>query len=168
MTSIQIFALQFSTSLLIYALIARWYVAPLLAEVPVRDALVPLFFLHAFRHMGLVFLLPGVTGSRLPDEFAVPTAYGDLAMALLSLLTIFALRGRWPMAIGLAWIANTVGLLDFAWGNVMGIKHQVQLGAAYYIPTVVNPAMWVAHYLILVMLVRRGREAASAAARRRR
>jgi hypothetical protein len=164
MTAMQIFAVQFSASLFIYALIAKWFVAPRLAAMPLHDALVPLFFLHAFRHMGLVFLLPGFTGGELPREFAMPTAYGDLAMGGLSLLTIFALRNRWPIAIGLAWLASLVGIADFAWGNYMGIKHQVQLGAAYYIPTVVNPAMWVAHFLILVILIRRGGERAFATA----
>jgi len=156
MTPMQIFAVQFSLSLFLYALIARWYVVPRLAAMPLHDALVPLFLLHAFRHMGLVFLLPGFTGSPLPDEFALPTAYGDLLMGLLSIVTIFALRGRWPVAIGLAWLASAVGIVDFAWGNYMGIRHQVQLGAAYYIPTVVNPAMWVSHFLILMLLIRRG------------
>jgi hypothetical protein len=33
-----------------------------------------LLFLHAFRHMGLVFLVPTVVGSTLPELFAVPTA----------------------------------------------------------------------------------------------
>jgi hypothetical protein len=168
MTPMQIFAVQFSLSLFIYALIAKWYVAPRLAAMPLYDALVPLFLLHAFRHMGLVFLLPGFTGSTLPDEFALSTAYGDLLMGLLSLLTIFALRGRWPVATGLAWLASTVGILDFAWGNYMGIKHQVQLGAAYYIPTVVNPAMWVSHFLILLLLIRRGGERDHEPALRRR
>jgi hypothetical protein len=158
MTPMQIFAVQFGLSLFVYALIAKWYVVPRLARMPLHDALIPLFLLHAFRHMGLVFLLPGFTGGALPEEFAVPTAYGDFLTGLLSILTIFALRGRWAAAIGLAWLANTVGILDFVWGNYTGIKHQVQLGAAYYIPTVINPAMWVSHFLILVLLVRRGGE----------
>jgi hypothetical protein len=162
----QIFAVQFGLSLWIYALIARWYVAPRLGVLPLPDALVPLFLIHAFRHMGLVFLLPGLTGGTLPAEFALPTAYGDLLMGLLSLLTIFALRGRWPGAIGLAWLTNAVGILDFAWGNYTGLKHQVQLGATYYIPTVVNPAMWVSHGLILVFLLRAARRPPAAPAPR--
>lgn len=154
MTAIQIFGVQFTVSLVIYALIARWYVVPRLAAMPLHDALVPLFLLQAFRHMGLVFLLPDFVGGTLPAEFAIPTAYGDLLTGLLSLLAIFSLRGRWRVAIGLAWVANTVGILDFAWAYYTGLKHQVSLGAAYYIPTVVNPAMWVSHFLILSRLVR--------------
>jgi hypothetical protein len=127
--------------------------------MPLPDTRVPLSLLHAFRDMGLVFLLPGFTGTRLPDEFALPTAYGDLALGLLSLLTIAALRQRWPLALALAWLAGVWGVLDFAWGNVTGLKHEVQPGAAYYLPTVVNPAMWVSHYLIFLLLLRSAKRA---------
>jgi len=153
-SALQIFVVQFTLSLTLFSLIARWYVVPRLATLPVQDALIPLLFLHAFRHMGLVFLLPTVVGSTLPEQFALPTAYGDLLTGLLALLAIVALRCRWPGGIALAWLVNLVGLTDFAWGNYQGLRLQVALGAAYYIPTVINPAMWVAHVLMLWLLIR--------------
>jgi hypothetical protein len=153
MTYLQIFVVQFTLSLVLYSLIAKWYVAPRLATLPLHDALIPLLFLHAFRHMGLVFLVPTVVGSTLPELFAVPTAYGDLLTGLLALVAILALRGRWPGAIALAWLVNIVGILDFMWGNYQGLRFQVALGAAYYIPTVVNPAMWIAHFMMFWMLI---------------
>ena len=55
-----IFGLQFLLSLIVYALIARWYVAPWLAGKPVEQALAALILPHAFRHLGLVFLVPGM------------------------------------------------------------------------------------------------------------
>ncbi len=155
MTPPQIFVLQVSLSLTVYALIARWYVAPRLAAMPLRDALVPLLLLHAFRHMGLVFLLPGLVGTALPPAFALPTAYGDLATGLLALSAAITLRSRWPLAIGLAWAANIVGTLDFVYGFYQGARLGISLGAAYYIPTVVNPAMWVCHFLMFWLLLRR-------------
>jgi len=155
MTPTQIFGLQFALSLTVYALIARWYVAPRLAAMPLRDALVPLLLLHAFRHMGLVFLLPGFVGSALPAQFAVPTAYGDLATGLLALTAAIALRSGWPLALGLVWAANIVGTLDFAYGFYQGARLGISLGAAYYIPTVVNPAMWICHFLMFWLLLRR-------------
>ena len=47
-----IFGVQFLLSLIVYALIAKWYVTPWLTEKPVKQALIPLIFPHAFRHMG--------------------------------------------------------------------------------------------------------------------
>lgn len=157
MTPVQIFGLQFVLSLTIYALIAKWYVAPRLAALPLHDALVPLLLLHAFRHLGLVFLLPGLVGASLPPAFALPTAYGDLATGLCALLAAVALRARWPAGIALAWIANVAGALDFLYGYYLGTRLQVSLGAAYYLPVVVNPAMWVAHFMMFSMLLRRRR-----------
>ena len=58
MSCFQIFGVQFVLSVIGYGLIAKWYVAPRLAAMPLHDALVPLLFLHAFRHLGLVFLVP--------------------------------------------------------------------------------------------------------------
>jgi hypothetical protein len=159
MTPLQIFAVQFALSLAVYALIARWYVAPRLAAMPLHDALVPLLLLHAFRHMGLVFLLPGFVGAPLPPEFALPTAYGDLATGLLSIVAVVALRQRWGIALALAWAANLLGAADFLYGFIQGARLEVNLGAAYYIPTVVNPAMWVSHALAFWLLARGARPA---------
>ncbi len=55
-----IFGLQFLLSLIVTALIATWYVAPWLAAKPVEPALVPLIFPHAYRHIGRLFLVPGM------------------------------------------------------------------------------------------------------------
>jgi len=164
MTPVQIFSLQFVLSLTVYAVIAAWYVVPRLNRLAVHDALIPLLLLQAFRHMGLVFLLPAFVGSTLPAEFAVPTAYGDLATGLLAIVAAIALRYRWPRAIALAWLVNVLGTADFLYGTYQGVRLQVPLGPAYYIPTVVNPAMWVAHFLMFAMLVRHWRRSANAPA----
>lgn len=108
MDSFQIFGLQTLLSFVIYGLIARWYVAPRLATLPLRDALVPLLFLHTFRHLGLVFQVPAVAGVSLPPSFARPAAYGDLVAALLALLSIVALRSRWRAALSIVWLFNIV------------------------------------------------------------
>ncbi len=112
MDSFQIFGLQFLLSLIGYGLIARWYVAPRLAALPLRDALIPLLFLHALRHMGLVFLVPAVVAPTLPQGFALFAAYGDLLAGLLALLAIVALRNRWPFALALTWLFNIEGSVD--------------------------------------------------------
>jgi hypothetical protein len=152
-----IFGLQVVLSLVGYSLIARIYVAPRLAALPLPAALTPLLLLHAFRHLGMVFLVPTVVGPELPPAFAVPAAYGDLLAALLALLAIAALRMEWPLAIALVWVFNSVGLLDLVNAFYQGQRNDVQLGAAYYIPTFVVPALLVTHAMIFGMLIRRAR-----------
>jgi len=155
MSTQQIFGLQFVLGLLLYGLIARWYVAPRLAIPPLPAALTPLLFLHASRFLGMVFLVPSVTGGPLPPEFAVAAAYGDLLAALLAFASIAALRIGWTMAIALIWVFNLVGSLDLINALFQGLRHDVQLGAAYYIPTVAVPALLVTHTMIFAMLLTR-------------
>ncbi len=157
MSTQQIFGLQFLLSLVVYGLIARWYLAPRLAALPLASALMPLLFLHAFRHLGMVFLVPSVVGQGLQPEFASPAAYGDLLAALLALLALVALRARWPAALALVWLFNVVGTLDLVYALYQGTRLGVSLGAAYYIPTFAVPALLVTHAMIFAMLIRRAR-----------
>jgi hypothetical protein len=153
----QIFGLQVLLSFVIYSLIAAWYVAPRLARLPLVAALLPLLFVHASRHLGMVFLVPTVVGTPLPARFAVPAAYGDLLAGLLALAAIVALRAGWPVGIPLVWIFSVIGLLDLVNAFYQGLSANLQLGAAYFIPTFVVPALVVTHVLILRLLIRRPR-----------
>jgi hypothetical protein len=113
--------------------------------------------LHALRHLGLVFLVPTVVGPALPASFAVPAAYGDLLAGLLALAAMGALRTRSSIAIPLTWLFNVVGLLDLINAFYQGLSNNVQLGAAYYIPTFIVPALVITHLMIFRMLIRHPR-----------
>jgi hypothetical protein len=84
--------------------VAKWYVTPRLATLPLHSALQPLPALHAFRHLGMVSLVPTVVGSALPARFAVPAAYGGLLAGLLALAAIVALRAGSGVAVPLTWL----------------------------------------------------------------
>jgi len=159
MDSFQIFGVQFLLSVVGYGLLAKWFVAPGLARLPLHDALIPLVFPHAFRHLGLVFLVPAIVAPTLPPAFAQPAAYGDLLAGLLALLAILALRSRAGVGIPLAWLANVVGTLDLLYAFYQGISRNVgpHMGSAWYIPTFLVPVLYVTHFMIFAMLVRRSR-----------
>ena len=154
MTIQQIFGLQVLLSFVLFTLIARWYVNPRLAALPVDRALQPLLVLHASRHMGLVFLVPTVVGGTLPVAFAAGAAYGDLLAGLLALAALVALRARSRVAIPLTWVFNVIGLLDLVNAFYQGLTHNVLLGAAYYIPTFIVPALVVTHVMMFGLLRR--------------
>ena len=155
MTPFQIFGLQFALSLVVGALLARWHVWPRLAALPTRRALPPLLFVHATRYIGLVFLVPTVVPPGVPAAFAVPAAYGDLLAAGLALVALLALRREWPGALGLCWLFNGVGTADLLYAVSQGIRLDVQLGAAYYIPILAVPVLLITHAMIFVLLRRR-------------
>jgi len=111
------------------------------------------------RHLGLVFLVPAVVAPTLPAAFARPAAYGDLLAGLLALLAIVALSAEWPGALALTWLFNLVGTLDLLNAFYQGRTHDVgpHLGSAWYIPTFLVPVLFVTHFMIFSVLVRRSR-----------
>jgi len=143
--------------LLIYSLIAKWYVIPYLTSISRIQAFTPLLLLHSFRYIGMTFLITGVVSPELSPMFAYPAAYGDLLTAILALLALMALRRHWSTAFVLLWIFNITGLLDLLIAITQGLRFMEpsQLGAAYFIPIIVVPALLVAHYLIFKLLLSR-------------
>ena len=159
-----ILPLSIAMALLAYGLIARWYLMPVLTAMPRTDALVPLLLFHCFRYVGLAFLIPGVTAEPLDPRFANPAAYGDLLAALLAFLAILALRQRWSLAIPLVWIFNIEGTVDLLIAVVQGLRFTEDgtLGATYFIPAVIVPALLVSHVMIFMLLMRSDPEPSTA------
>jgi len=156
----KIVLIQLSTSVVIYSMIAAYYVWPRLKKMELEDALVPLFFLLSFRYIGLVFFLPEIIGNPLPSVWATMVGLGDMITGVLSLVAIVALRSRNRIGIGLAWIVVVIGTLDFLYGYTVGIAMKIQLGGpAYFIPILFNPAMFVATFLIFKLLLSKRRVA---------
>ena len=143
--------------LLVFGLTARWYVAPLLARLDRKAALTPFLLFHGTRYIGLAFLIPGVTAEPLDPRFAHAAAYGDLLAAVLALVALLALRLGWPIALPLVWIFNIVGTLDLLNAVFQGLRYTSdgQLGATYFIPAIVVPALLVTHAIVFWLLVRR-------------
>lgn len=148
------FSLLFS--LVTYSLIAGWYVIPWLNARSRTEALTPLLLLHSFRHIGLAFLVVGVTAQPLDARFADPAAYGDLLTAVLALIALAAVRGHWSAAMPLVWSFNIVGLVDLVYAVSQGVRYvpNGHFGAAYFIPTLIVPALVVTHVLIFRLLLR--------------
>ena len=151
-----IFGLQFILSLVVWGLIAKWLVAPSLAKMPQHQALFWLTLPHAFRHIGMVFLVPGVVAQPLPAAFAIPAAYGDLMTGVLALFALIALRTGWVGAVALVWLFNIVGTVDLL-NALRHVDVAPAFGAAWYIPTFLVPVLLVTHFMIFVRLLRRAR-----------
>ena len=126
----------------------------------------PLLILHSFRFIGLAFLVPGVVSPDLPPAFAHAAAYGDIIAAILALLSLLLL----PSASGVAvvWIFNLWGSADllnaFYQANHAGLLAG-QLGAAYFLPTLIVPLLLVTHGLAFRILLQHQPEPAMQASR---
>ena len=149
-----IFGLQLLLSLVVWGLIAKWGLAPWLEKMSQRQALLYLTVPHAFRYVGMVFLVPGVVAQPLPQDFATPAAYGDLITSLLALVALIALRSGWAWALVAVWLFNVVGTVDLL--NALRHQNVVQdFGATWYIPTLLVPLLLVTHFMIFARLIRR-------------
>ena len=156
MNAQSIFVLQFVLSLVVWSLIAKWLVTPWLASKSRHQALFWLTLPHAFRHIGMVFLVRGIVAQPLPSSFANPAAYGDLVTGMLALLALIALRTGWARSLALVWLFNIVGTVDLL-NALRHVDVAPDFGAAWYIPTFLVPLLLVTHFMIFARLLKRGR-----------
>jgi len=148
------FFLSIAFGLIAWGIITAQYIWPELRLRPRAEALRPLLILHSFRFIGLAFLVPGVVSPDLPSAFAHSAAFGDIIAATLALLSLSLLSTG--AGIVVAWIFNLWGTVDlliaFYQANYAGLLAG-QLGATYFIPTVVVPLLLITHGLAFRILL---------------
>jgi hypothetical protein len=143
-------------SLVAWAIVTRRYAWPRLRLLPGPAALRPILILHSFRFIGLAFLVPGVVSPELPSTFAHLAAYGDIIAATFALLSLAAPGGGLSDAI--VWIFNlwgTADLVDAFYQAARGGLLPGQLGAAFFIPTLLVPLLLITHGVAFRLLLRR-------------
>ena len=153
------FFVSIAFSLIAWGIVTARYIWPELRLRPRVEALRPLLILHSFRFIGLAFLVPGVVSPDLPPAFAHSAAYGDIIAAMLALLALISLRSAAGVVI--AWIFNLWGFADllnaFYQANRAGLLAG-QLGATYFIPTVIVPLLLITHGLAFRILLQHEHE----------
>ncbi len=146
--------LLFST--LVFWIVAKLYLLPRLDELEPRTVLLPILLLHAFRHLGLMFLAPGAVYPGVPPQFAYPAAFGDLLAAVLALVAIPAVAKRARNARLLVWLFNIEGTVDLIAAITLATAYDASpsMGPAYWIPAFWVPALLVTHYITFIVLLR--------------
>ena len=148
------FFMSIAFSFIAWGIVTARYLWPELRLRQRAEALRPLLILHSFRFIGLAFLVPGVVSPDLPSAFAHAAAYGDIIAAILALLGLISL----PSAAGvvIAWIFSLWGSADilngFYQANHAGLMAG-QLGAAFFLPTVIVPLLLITHGLAFRILL---------------
>jgi hypothetical protein len=148
------FGISVVLSFLVWGLIAAQYLWPALRNRSRADALRPLLYLHAFRFVGLAFLIPGVVSPDLPAAFALPAAVGDIVASILALASLALLRLK--AGIALVWVFNIWGAADLLYAFYAGNHSNLApgaMGAAYFIPVVLVPLLLVTHALVFRILL---------------
>jgi hypothetical protein len=155
------FFVSIAFAFIAWGIVATRYIWPKLRLQQRAEALRPLLILHSFRFIGLAFLVPGVVSPELPSAFAHSAAYGDIIATTLALLTLASLpRGA---GVVIAWIFNIWGSADilnaFYQANNAGLMAG-QLGATYFLPTLVVPLLLITHGLAFRILLQHQSESA--------
>ena len=153
-----IFPLDLVLGYIAWLLCFRAYVWPRLRAMDSVNAQRVIATFHSFRFIGLVFLVPGVVGLHLPANFAVFSAYWDLATALLAMLALLTVRIR-PLFWLFVTAFNIVGtidlLVDYYHATSGGLSATPgELGAAYMLPVLIVPALMITHIAAFYLLVR--------------
>ena len=146
-------------SVIAWGIVAARCIWPALRLRQRSEALRPLLILHSFRFLGMGFLVPGVVSPDLPRAFATAAAFGDIVAASLALLSLLSLRSAPGLLI--AWVFNLWGFADlvnaFYQANATGLSPG-QLGAAYFIPTLIVPLLLITHGLAFRVLLQHQQE----------
>jgi hypothetical protein len=157
MPSAVLFGISVAFGLSVWGIVAWQYIWPALRERPNPENLKPILLLHAFRFLGLAFLMPGVVSPELRATFAQPVAYGDFITAALALLALATLQTR--SGTVLTWIFNTFGAADLFFAFYQGGRISLPanpglLGAGYFILAAYVPLLLITHGLAFRLLVR--------------
>jgi hypothetical protein len=153
------FVLSVVGAFLTSTVVAYVYVWPTVRAMPRYDALRLLAAFHAFRFLGMNFMVAGFVSSELSSDFANKIGWGDLIAAVLALLSMAALSWRWSIAVPIVWIFNIWGTLDLLNAYYMGVTkigNPGFFGAGIYIPALYVPLLFVSHVLAFMILSRAG------------
>lgn len=140
---------------------ATWHVVPWLSRRGRADALIPLLWVHAFRHVALQILSAQQAGFPVSDALRDHILYGDLAGMVLALIAIFALRKDLRLAIPLVWLFAAATVVDLVNSMVGGMREGIlghASGVTWLILTFYVPLLWTSLGLIVWQLLRRSGE----------
>jgi hypothetical protein len=150
------FFVSIAFSVIAWGVATARYIWPELRLRSRPQALRPRLILHSFRFIGLAFVVPGVVSPDLPSAFAHAAAYGDIIAATVAMFSLLLL----PSGAGVvaAWMFNIWGAADifnaFYQANHAGVLAG-QLGAAFFIPTLIVPLLLITHGLSFRILLQR-------------
>jgi len=153
-------ALASVLSFAVFAVMAGWYVAPWLATRQRAEALVPLLWVHAFRHIALQIFSAQRFGFAVSDGARDQIAAGDVTGMVLAVISIVALHYRARVAPLLVWVFVAETVFDLVNATIAGVREQLfatASGVTWLILTFYVPLLWVSLALIVWQLYVRRR-----------
>lgn len=166
MTLMSAAALATVLSFAMFAIMAIWYAAPWLGARQRAQALAPLLWVHAFRHIALQIFSAQRSGFAVSDSARDQIAFGDVTGSILAVIAIVALRYRVRMAPLLVWVFAAETVFDLVNSTIAGVREQLfatASGVTWLILTFYVPLLWVSLGLMVWQLYSRRHEPLSLA-----
>jgi hypothetical protein len=158
MSNAVIFLGGFTLSLIACGLMARCVWWDSLAASAPGKAVAVLLAPHAFRHVGLLVLVPGVAGEPITKtHFATMLAYGDAVVAPLALVGMWLWLSGSRAAKGFTWLFSIIASLDLVnaiYGALTLPVYDYAIGAFWLILTCLVPLLIVTQVLIFFRLIK--------------
>jgi len=148
------------SGIVVFGIIAKYFFVDKLNKLPINKALQILIIFHAFRYLGLTFLLPDNAVGDLPDLFTYPVAIGDAISAILALAGFFLLQTNSKMSIPTLWFQNAFGLTDLSYALISSLvlgANDNGGGAIWWIISLWVPFLLVTHFLMINLLIKKER-----------
>jgi hypothetical protein len=148
-------------SFVLFAIMAVWYVAPWLQSRPRVEALTPLVWINAFRHVALQIFSAQHFGFVVSDGTRDQIVAGDLIGMILAVAAIIALRYRSRVAPLLVWVLVVETVVDLAYTTILGVREHLYTTASavtFLIVAFYVPLLWMSGALMAWQLYSRRRE----------
>jgi len=161
MTSMSALTLASILSFATFSIMAVWYGAPWLATRQRADALIPLLWIHAFRHIALQIFSAQKFGFAVSDGARNQIAAGDVIGMILAVIAILALHFRARIAPVLVWVFVAETVFDLVSTTIAGLREQLfatASGVTWLILAFYVPLLWVSLGLIVWQLYARRQE----------
>ncbi len=158
MSSFLVLNIQSTFSLILFILIARWYVAPRLSGRSRNEAILPLLWIHPFRYAPLTLLAPGQANPRIPADVIGVVVCGDLLAAVSALLAIVAVKLHLKVATALVWLFSIASVVDLVYSTARAIgsqMHTFYIAWSWYIVNFYVPMLIVSQAMIVYYLLAR-------------
>lgn len=155
MDNFTIFNLQLLAAFLMVIFGLRWFILPKVSQLPIRDALIPFVFIHAIRYLGMMFMVDNQIYDEFPKDLAFTIGVWDYSVAILALITTYALKVKWKYAIPLVWIFNIWGFADLMTALPQASAQEFynyDIGGIWWMSIIVGPITIISHIYIFIRL----------------
>jgi hypothetical protein len=148
-------------SFVLFAIMAVCYVAPWLQSRPRVEALTPLVWINAFRHVALQIFSAQHFGFVVSDGTRDQIVAGDLVGMILAVAAIVALHYRSRVAPLLVWVLVAQTAVDLVYTTILGVREHLYATATavtFLIVAFYVPLLWMTVVLMAWQLCSRRKE----------